>query len=252
MSDGQTIDMSNPPLVEALLGLNFHLSHGFTGFLLGSFWPVVRDIFPTPQLRTTATRAPSVRLLSTQGDLSLQLLENGIFVSWLRSPEGAEYPEFPTLFERFQEIYQRFVRFLDEHRVPHPTIAGLNMGYTNLIREPEGPGLDFVSQVFPDLAWRQRETRLSPPNSVDTQFSFEFPAQNGLLTAKISGPFPPQEPGQPRLLQFILEARGSVGQDTSQEEIWRWFVEAKQHLNSAFLDLTSQEYRMAQWDERTK
>lgn len=250
----QDLALERPPLAEALLGINFALNPGFSGFLLGAFWAEVAQQFSTPVPRIAGDSDSKIRLTNSNGDRSLQILETGIFVSWLHSDAGSSYPGFRTFLAEFQSLYGAFLDFLDRSGLPRPGVSAISMGYTNKIAQPDDfpEGELLLPALFPDFTWRRDSRSISAPLYVDMGMSFEFPARNGLVMTKIQGPFGSASDSTESYLLFLLEAKGAVTPETPDSELWNWFEEAKKNLNATFTDLTSSSFRKSYWKEKGK
>lgn len=251
MTEVTSIKLTSPPLVEALLGIQCPLNPGFSGFLLGSFWSEVSDVFTKPGLREGQAGNPRIKLVSADHNFVLQILDSGFFLSWVPSEGGEPYPGFPMLLSRFQDIYLRYIDFLKGNELPVPPVKGLSMGYTNLIAKPPNHEGLLVSSVFPDFSWRPIARDLSPPAFVNLGTTFQFPDIGCLVDARIDGPFPSDDPNFEMFLKFFLQARGAVEPQTDLKLVWKWFQDTKTALNQTFLGLTSDEFRQEYWGEET-
>ena len=249
MTDTTSLKLSKPPLVEALIGIEFSTNPGFSGFLLGGFWAKVSDVFTKPGLRDNQAGSPRIKLVSADHNLTLQILDSGFFLSWVVAEGDKAYPGFASLLGQFQELYSKYIVFLSEAGFPVPPITALSMGYTNLIsKPPEHEGL-LVSSVFPDFQWRASERGLPAPAFVNLGASFQFPEEGCLVDVKIDGPFPSDDPELSSFLRLFLQAKGTVEKGTELEKVWNWYKNAKASLNRTFSGLTSKDFRRKYWGE---
>lgn len=167
MSDTVELKFTKPPLTEALLGVNFNLNPGFSGFLLGSFWSTLSDTFPNPALRVQADSGPRFRLVSANADRSLQILDTGIYLSWLKVPGGEMYPGFQSFFGEFRALYDTFLKYADASGLPRPIVTGASLGYTNSIEDTANLAEQFLPTVFPDFVWRRGHRQVPLPRMAE-------------------------------------------------------------------------------------
>jgi uncharacterized protein (TIGR04255 family) len=242
---------SKPPLREAILGVQYPMTEGVGGFVLGGFWPRVADRFSKLHWRLPEVPGPPCKLVSSNEDYVLQILDSGFYLSWVKSENGSDYPEFSSLLEVFQGFFVQFQTFLHEIALPGPSVTALTMGFTNIVEKPADAEAAWLTAAFPDFCWRPGH-RSSPPRFVSFLTQFENPEVTGdSLVARIEGPYSSSVPAAEHI-RFLLEATKSM---PSVEEFganaipWDWYLAAKRKLNQLFLDLTDSQFRLDHWGE---
>jgi uncharacterized protein (TIGR04255 family) len=138
---GRFPDYENPPVVETILGVQFHPLTGWRNAHLGAFWktlsadewPNVFDVPPlvpqfeqfTEQARWATvgaqlkiTQDPSARLQikNKDGNRMIQLQNSRLHFNWL-GQAGGRYPRYESVRDGFVWTLQRFIDFVAQEKV---------------------------------------------------------------------------------------------------------------------------------------
>lgn len=197
-------DFDGPPLVEAVLALQFSPLPGLSAFHLGLFWASIRDQWPTSEEASSLGQtweprsaedmwspAPAgfpwlgpslvrMRLVNAARDRGLQI-ENGWFVlNWTK--ESRPYARYATLREEFFAAFSAFGLFVEQQRLGKITPTLFEVNYFNAI--PRGPLWNTPADwcaVVPGLLGSASATWAGPLTSTRGYWLFDLPEQQGRL-----------------------------------------------------------------------
>ncbi len=127
-------DFSEPPIYELALGIQFPPIGKLRTAHIGAFWPAIKEQFPTieeyppldnieeafgagsgPKVQFQLTRSiPPLRCWFINADSSevVQIQQDRLLFNWRKGAEGATYPRYENVRDRFFEIYNKFSAFL--------------------------------------------------------------------------------------------------------------------------------------------
>lgn len=159
-ASAQLPDYERPPVVEAIVGIQFERLAGFTNAHLGAFWktlgtdewPVVSDAPPLePQVEQFTETArwskfalglklsqdPSTRLQikNKDGDRMIQLQNGQLHFNWL-GEAGGKYPRYELVREGFVSTMRRFIEFARQEKFGEVRPSQWEVTYLNHI--PKG------------------------------------------------------------------------------------------------------------------
>lgn len=246
----------NPPLNEVSIGLQFQPLERLKIPHFGLFWERIQKHFPVvehaPPIVGKSQESsewfplPRVWFIDKSDTRLLQLQADRINFNW-RFREGADpYPRFQTIAPQFFELLDTFGQFLAEADIGviSPTVAELT--YVNLFeRGKEWNTVEDFPALFKDLAWGQEKARFLPyPTKMSWAVSFEFPSQQGTLSARLN-------PGvriadKQEIMQLEMVANFPV-QDVSLESLKPWYELAHEWIAKGFDDLTQPEAQKQFW-----
>ena len=156
-------DFEHPPVSEVVLSVGFLDLPQFHVGLIGRYWAMVSDDFPTveqqpryempiePLVESPVAEPPAVQLLeappiprvwlrNTNGDQLIQLQSDWFAFNWRNAGGTAEYPRYPAVEEQFFTHLRKLVRFFEEHRVGDVGITQCEVTYINHIEPPPESG----------------------------------------------------------------------------------------------------------------
>lgn len=233
---------SNPPVVETVLGVQFHPLANLTAGHLGRFWATLPEwpwcgetaaigqasesfgddaLWSPRHLRLVARPEVRLQIRNAAGDRLLQI-ENGWFtLNWKRSDDASPYPRYGKLKSEFDALWNRFGDFLLAARLDAAIPSLWEVTYVNHI--PKGPLWkvpDEWSRVIPGLSGTMPSLPGCRPESASGVWVFELGERAGrlrvwfehaksgqaeeLLVLKLSGRGPVQG-NEPQSLQSGLE-----------------------------------------------
>ena len=221
-----------PPVVEAVLGVQFTplttLTSGHLGWFwkkcLGSEWKTATDAVALPPqveafgapswltpgvLQLNVGNAPPTRLQITnsEGDRMIQVQSSRFHYNWQKK-EGA-YPSYRAVREEFGKYFETFRRFVSDERLGEVLPNQWELAYVDYIapgdlwRSPADWG-----KVLPALFGSGRVPEGLTAESVGAEWHFEIAPQRGRLHLNVNlARLGSREPGI--LLQWT--ARGPIG-----------------------------------------
>lgn len=174
-------DFERPPVVEVALGVQFDKLTGLHAAHFGLLWERYRERFPHTEERApldpvieqfgTRTARRGLRLTVEEGlplprvaflnEFKTELLQVQVdrFIrNWRKVGEGATYPRYERIRERFESDFAMFQSFLREHGLQPTPISQCEAAYVNRIEavgwERHGE-LASVTEVFGEKAISQ-------------------------------------------------------------------------------------------------
>jgi uncharacterized protein (TIGR04255 family) len=152
------ITYENPPIVEVAISTQFEPPRGLTQAHLGAYWADCRRDYPQvhatqvlpatteefggrrtwlpPSLRLALTDEPDSRIQMTSEDSTwmLQVQSNRIVVNWRRKADLSDpYPRFTGTWQRFENAWEHWCRFLATAKIPAPQPTHWEIVYVNRI-----------------------------------------------------------------------------------------------------------------------
>lgn len=148
-------DFLHPPVVEAIIGVQFEPIVGFTFAHFGLFWQHIRRQYgkiefrePSPPIPQYANVPPFLPLrawfLDDSGAQLVQLQNDRIVYNW-RKAGKAEYPHYDNMRPVFESLWQTLMTFLNEEGFSIPGAAFCEVTYINHI------GLEGIKAISPRL-----------------------------------------------------------------------------------------------------
>jgi len=253
-----------PPVVEVVMGVQFHPLDSLLAPHLGLFWETVRNEYPEcrenvpiiPQVeeisRPGAFREPGILLTqlpnlprvffeSTDGEWLIQLQRDRFLHNWRTHSKTSTYPRYPSVRDRFFAQWRNFTKFVQINGLGDINVTQLEITYLNHIGPwPEDAD---IGDVLPDFRWRTDKRLLAKPETCSISFAFAAKETGSRLRATVK---PVQDHEKSRLLRFELTVRG-LPDDKNLEN---WFDSGRQWIVTAFADLTSKEWHK-KWGRTT-
>jgi uncharacterized protein (TIGR04255 family) len=231
------ISFKHPPVIETVLGAQFHPVAGLSSAHLGWYWrsvlnadewtsiadaPVVEDQFerfgpPVPgwfsNLKVTLSEGPTpdrVQILNERKDRLIQVQPTRFLYNWQKQSD--DYPRYEKVKPEFHGAFEGFREFLNQARLKIGELNQWEVTYVNVV--PPGPLWHEPSEwstVFPGLLGGSAPG-LVRLESVGGEWHFEIPPRRGRLhvsvqhgTTKVTG--------TEQVLIVQMTARGPIGTD---------------------------------------
>jgi uncharacterized protein (TIGR04255 family) len=250
------VTFERPPLNEVSFGLFFAPIADLRTSHYGAFWSRLR-----PDFNETADKPivgnpagfqfvewfplPRVWFVHKDKEQLLQLQPNRFYFNWRRALTTTPYPRFERLEPLFCGHLETFKAFLREEALGTPEITGVELVYVNHIYKGEGWGeISEVGEVFPDLSWRTRATKVMDEKGFAWHGSFRTPTVR--LEADIKSASTKE--GEQKREMFLFELRAlSRKVPQTPDAIREWFQAANATIVAAFRDLTSERMQKEIW-----
>jgi uncharacterized protein (TIGR04255 family) len=257
------LHFNNPPIIEAVIGIQFEPILGFDLASFGQFYELIKSDFPIvehqspllPQLEQfssnpsqhvhlhLANGQPLPRAFFRNSDQSklIQLQNDRLIFNWIKIP-GENYPHFEKILEDFTYILAKLKNFVVHRDWPSIRVTQCELTRTNIIEVNQDilPSLADAPRVFAML------NKVNNPPSVETE-NFSYTASQKIQLANnrqivrlfttLSPRFRVPDGHGAYHLEFTL--RGPVS-DSDEAAITSFFSEARKSINDAFLASTTE------------
>ncbi|MBN1345417.1 MAG: TIGR04255 family protein [Phycisphaerae bacterium] len=219
-------------MIETVLGVQFERISGLQNGHLGAFWrtlggswPHVRDMPPIDrvverfgedetwaslgsQLKLTQDPSARLQIRSEAGDRMIQVQNGRLHYNWL-GKVGGPYPRYTSIRPEFDDVLNRFVRFLADENLGELKADHWEITYVNHL--PKGTVWDTIDQwgdVLVGLpgAWQSPEGLRF--EGLQGEWHFEIEPQRGRLHVQVNRARSGQ--GVDDILRLALTARGGV------------------------------------------
>lgn len=253
----------SPPVIEVLIGAQFQQPKGFTSAHLGLFWDKLKSDYPRISLahplpplgHGTEAIVPQIEISSVppmprffcEGEPSnwlVQLQDDRLIQNWRRITDDDEYPRFPAVKLKFDELISKFEEFCIEQNLERPDFTHFEVTYVNHILA--GRGWDEstpIGQIFPDLDWRTANRFLPIPDSISWKAVFPLPNELGKLEISINKAYRRSDRFPVLLCQLSAKGRPTNGENTIED----WIFTAREWIVRAFADLTDENTQNTTW-----
>jgi len=235
----------SPPVQEVAFGIKF-ADLGLKTVHIGQFYEAVRNDFPNtddlapyvdesdfgfqliqlPQLRR-------VKLMSSDGQNTLQIQGNRIIFNWVKSTKTTIYPRYPSVYRSFRTYWDTFAKFAKETISSELNLLAYELTYVNELKKSSTSILTSTEEAIQVFRWNdiKRET-IGEPSNLNFALNFELP--NGLGKAVVSVNPAKRADGEEVLL-FILKCAGPA--NVQPPDVW--FAMAHEWIVRGFAELTS-------------
>lgn len=236
----QLPDYDNPPVSEAVLGVQFDRLPGFTNAHLGAFWksldpgewPVVQDVPPLPpqferfekaarwakgvQLQLTQDPACRLQIKNADADRMIQLQNSRLHFNWL-GDSGGGYPRYENVREGLQFALGQFVGFVEQEHLGDFRPNQWEVTYVNNI--PQGTVWNTPSDwsFFKPLSGVSTLDNHVQGESFSGEWHFVIPDQQGRLHVQWHHGLKPA-PGEAgnEIVRLMFTARGPIEDGENQ------------------------------------
>lgn len=262
-------DYYNPPVIEVVYGVQFE-PLGLQCPTIGLFWQAVRQQYPSfvenPPLapviekfdadrRTEAqielmARPPLPRLwfIDRTENWLIQVQDDRFLYNWKKVKDQDAYPRFDVVSTKFFEAWEQFQGFCQSEGLPQPSVNQLELTYINHIGMTDvGSYFSDVSNIFPDMRWRETHGFLPSPETLVWKTSFLLPERQGRLHVSMRHAI--RRKDQQPVLLLELTSRG-MPSSKERESIRGWFVMAREWIVRGFADLTDEQVQKERWGRK--
>lgn len=247
-----------PPLIEVVCGAVFKSLPAMRIPHVGLFWNLIRNQYPTcqhadpldpaPENFDSATGLPLPRiwLIGESGNNLVQIQGDRLFFNWRKINETDEYPHHRVVLASFRKIFGEFQSFLSEHQLGTIELSRCELTYINHVFQGEHwKSLAEISNVLPDLCWRQTKRFLPLPSDLGWNTGFALPDGKGRLVINLKQAT--RRTDKAPLAVLELTARG-LGAEKTVEAAWEWFSVAHEWIVRGFADITASEIQRNLWN----
>ena len=195
---------------------------------------------------TTGMPLPRAWFINESDTRLIQFQASSLHVNWRARGENPKYPRYPEIRKDFEWAFGKLEQFAADQQLGPIRLAGYELTYVNRLVPPEGEEANqFVSRVFHDFSWQQREGRfLSPPAEVGWRARFQFGNGKGDLNARLYRAIVAGESAP--IVLFELSTKGRA-ESSSLKDALAWFDVARKTIVNAFADLTDQDIQREVW-----
>jgi len=252
---------TDPPVVEAALGIQFSPLSGWAIPHFGLLWESYRQDFPafedqmplppkTEVFDTSHRRGPSFELLSRPAarcwfidrDRGLLIqVQNGRFIqNWRKEKATKSYPKYEKTRSTFSRDWDRFTDFLKGQRLGDPLVQQCEITYVNHLEIEKGwQTLGDLKAVTPVLS-EVSPGRLPSPEGVIFGSRYVLPEKRGRLYVQMQSAIGAD--GK-ELLLFTLTARGAPS-SSQASDLLSWFDFGRTWIHEAFEGFVTPEMRV--------
>jgi uncharacterized protein (TIGR04255 family) len=245
-----------PPVVEVVIGVQFHALSAFLAPHMGLFWETIRSRYPTCKESPTIsaqledfTRAAgigaetSIEIMQTaplprvffeepSGEWLIQVQRDRFLHNWRLISQHA-YPRYTAVKPAFVREWKNFCNFVQDSNLGEIHPIQYEITYLNQISTED------VGDVFPDFKWDKKGKTIPSPESTSISCSFVARDKKSRLRASIR---PAWHLTLGSILVFELTVRG-FDADADLEE---WFDSGRKWIVTAFAEFTSPKWHK-QW-----
>lgn len=192
MSDFQSPNFQNPPVIEVVLGVQFEPLHEFKTIHVGKLhtlyeadYPIISehplleprfenfntDTFPSNHMifnLIDQKAIPRIWFLSSDDRNLLQFQRDRFIHNWRREEPSSDvpYPRYEKIRDEFQTRYKQFLQFLSEQKLPEPAVNQVEVTYVNLI---PCDASDFSKSMHEVFEFWNPDPKNSPLGEPETQ-----------------------------------------------------------------------------------
>lgn len=255
-------EFNSPPVIESVLGLQFHPIQNFSIHHLFLYWVSVRDKYPNietqppieqviEQFDQTAistagfpfifSSTPDLRcwLIDKSRNKLIQIQRDRFLHNWRKVKGDEAYPHYDNLKPSFVEEWKNFCNFLRDERLEEPIINQCEVTYINhIVIEKDIKSYGDVNHITKFLAKDPKFGVLPNPEMITFDIKYVLPENKGRLHVNLQ-PVIRQWDGK-RVLQLILTARGKPA-SSKLEDLLEWCNLGHDWIVAGFKDFTTEE-----------
>jgi uncharacterized protein (TIGR04255 family) len=244
-------DFDEPPVVEAVLSVQFEPLTEMRTAHLGLLWKKYRLNFPKTEERpalgqvfeqfpeTPRTRlglelqtyehppVPRLWFITTQGNEMIQAQPDRFIKNWRKEGEGETYPRYEKNKASFERDFAVFQEFVTENRLGAPRVTQCEVTYVNHILC--GQGWDSFGDVEKVFSFWKSPVDPIPGSAEDLRAHARFviPGDDGTPVGRLHAEIQPAFTASDNQAMYVfhLTARGQVGESFEFFDIGRrWIV----------------------------
>jgi len=263
-------DFRDPPAVETLLGVYFPPLENWKTPYFGLFWQEIKRDYPDVEVHPPVPAEQHIRLelnqqaarIKVAGEVAVRWwyfhrsqkrliqLQNGSFIqNWRKRDQSDPYLHYDELRPSFEQVWKRFLRFLNSHGVGKPNITECEVTYVNHIDRAKGwDSLGDLSNVV--TSWSEGTTGgfLPSPEIVSMNVFYPIERSRGRLQVAVQ-PGIRQSDGQ-ETLQLTLSARCRP-ESSDIRDLLKSFALGREWVVRGFADVTTERMH-AIWGQRER
>ena len=208
---GSLPDFERPPIIEALLGVEFAPLKGWSIPHYGMFWERIRSDYPKqavqPPMATVLERqksgsgpffevvtgTPSVRcwFVDEPETRLVQVQDTRFLHNWRKVSGMEQYPRYgDSIRPIFEEEWKRFVNFLTNERIDSPNVLECEITYVNHFeREREWTDHADLGRIFSFWRPEREQGFLPPPQLGRLQVAYPIAENQGTLFVRLEPGF---------------------------------------------------------------
>ena len=264
------LDFAKPPVEEVILSVLFQPLNGLLAPHLGEIWqefkpdgfvhiveqppiPHAVETFPNPiqQAELRIGNAPDLaRIWFIHEDESriLQVQRDRFTFNWRKTEFDPKYPGFSSIFERFEDFYNRFGKVINTLGIGE--VAPLQYELTYIDQLFHGNGWNTLEDIgkiynlFVDS--QQSDSFWSGAEFMNLQASFPVEDLHGRLHFTTSNRV--KMPEQRHTLQTDFTVRGFP--ENAEYAMNMWFKSARNHIRGKFASLFTEAIQTRVWGRK--
>jgi uncharacterized protein (TIGR04255 family) len=226
-------DFNAPPLVEAVLGIQFEPLPALDLLQIGRLWTLFRDEYPKHELQPMLAAqfetferpvmeelvfplgmdSPPARcwFLSEDETALVQVQVDRLILNWRKKSGKGTYPRYENMRQRLEQALAKFAGFLQSEQLGEVAPNQCEVTYVNHMEQGKGwTKPSEVASVFPGFAGRWSSEFLPEPEDVRAALRFVIPGPDqapplGRLHAQIEPRYRRQDNSP--LLALTMTAR---------------------------------------------
>ena len=265
-------DFAQPPVDEVVLSVLFESLDKFLAPHLGQIWnefrqdgfvnireqppvpPAVETTFPNP------IQGPRLRI-DNHPDLArtwfihaddskiIQVQRDRFMFNWRKTELAPTYPGFSTIFDEFEEFYNRFKQIIEEQRIGEINPLQYELTYIDQLFHGSGwYSLDDIGKIYNFIDAQQSDSFWAGAESMILRTSFPAEDLFGRLHLTISSRV--KMPEERKTLQTDFTMRGFP--DTSEyDAMIAWFKAARDQISKKFSSMFTENIQTRVWGRKS-
>ncbi len=253
-------EYERPPVIEAVLGVQFKPITDWNVSHFGLFWQTIRESFPRFEVQhpladqieliglAPVEKKPSIKFVdapevrcwyvSEDDHEIIQVQHNFFLYNWRKSDSDTEYPRYEkTIRPAFMRHWTHFLSFLQSEGLSSPDVVQCQNQYVNHL--PLGEGWDTVGdwhRVLRPLAALEKLDFLPTPEIGQLNLSFLMPEKKGRL--RVTANLAARKKDGKHIIVLDLLARGKPD-SSDTPDIILWMNLGREWIVRGFTDITT-------------
>lgn len=265
----KNIEFEQPPIAEIALSVHFEQLDSLLAPHFWGIWEEFRgdqfvNIIEQPPVPPTIERFPSppggetqvnvgnipilprIWFIENNNNRILQVQRDRFTFNWRKIDGGQQYPGFSSVFENFEEFYNRFCQTITNLGVGSVKPLQYELTYIDQLIEGEGWNtLNDLARVYNIFLDSQESSSFwSGVESMNLLTSFPIESLQGRLHFRIVHAI--KQPEQKRMLQTDFMARGFP--KNAEYPIEAWFKLAHDQIFDKFFSVFTEEIQTQVWE----
>ena len=263
------LDFVQPPVDEVVLSVLFGSLDKFLAPHLGQIWnefkqegfvnimeqppvPPVVETFPTsiqgPQLRINNLPDLARTWFIHEDDSKIiQVQRDRFMFNWRKTESSPTYPGFLTIFDEFEDLYNRFRQIIKEQRIGEINPLQYELTYIDQLFHGSGwHSLDDIGKIYNFIDAQQSDSFWAGAESMILRASFPVEDLFGRLHLTISSRV--KMPEQRQTLQTDFTIRGFP--ENSEYTMKAWFKSARDRIRDKFSSMFTENIQTQVWGRK--